>query len=124
MHDYARGNESVLAARPRALLHTGKRDTITRVAIQGFKCADTHELFETDRSQQFGSIRKLATRKLGMLDAAATLNDLESPPGNRLEALTRDRAGQHSIRINDQWRICFVWTEAGPTDVEITKHYQ
>jgi proteic killer suppression protein len=59
-----------------------------------------------------------------MLDAASTLKDLESPPGNRLEALTRDRAGQHSIRINDQWRICFVWTEAGPTDVEITKHYE
>lgn len=56
--------------------------------------------------------------------AAATLKDLESPPGNRLEALTRDRAGQHSIRINDQWRICFVWTEAGPTDIEITKYYQ
>src|SRR6266705_6887410 len=91
MHDYAHGNEAVLAARPRALLHTGKRDTITRVAIQGFKCADTQELFETDRSQQFGSIRKLATRKLGMLDAAATLKDLESPPGNRLEALTRER---------------------------------
>jgi len=124
MHAYAHDNEAVLAARSRALLHTGKRDTITRVAIQGFKCADTQELFETDRSQQFGSIRKLATRKLGMLDAAATLKDLESPPGNRLEALTRDRAGQHSIRINDQWRICFVWTEAGPTDVEITKHYQ
>src|SRR6266478_3202112 len=62
----------------RALLYTGKRDTITRVAIQGFKCADTQEPFETDRSQQFGSIRKLATRKLGMLDAAATLKDLQS----------------------------------------------
>jgi len=94
------------------------------VAIQGFKCADTQELFATGRSQRFGAIRKVATRKLAMLDAAAELRDLESPPGNRLEALARDRAGQHSIRINDQWRICFVWTAAGPTDVEITKHYE
>jgi proteic killer suppression protein len=94
------------------------------VPIQGFRCTETQELFETDRSQRFGSIRKIATRKLGMLDAATVLEDLESPPGNRLEALSRDRAGQHSIRINDQWRVCFVWTEAGPTDVEITNHYE
>jgi proteic killer suppression protein len=94
------------------------------VALQGFRCAETQELFETGRSQRFGAIRKVATRKLAMLDAATALQDLESPPGNRLEALTRDRAGQHSIRINDQWRICFVWIEAGPTDVEITKHYE
>ena len=94
------------------------------MAIQGFKCHETKELFETDRSQRFGSIRKVATRKLGMLDAAAQLKDLESPPGNRLEALSRDRAGQHSIRINDQWRICFEWTDAGPTEVEITNHYE
>jgi proteic killer suppression protein len=93
------------------------------VAIQDFKCPETKELFETDRSRRFGSIRKLATRKLGMLDAAAQLKDLRSPPGNRLEALSRDRAGQHSIRINDQWRICFVWTDTGPQAVEITNHY-
>jgi toxin HigB-1 len=94
------------------------------VAIQGFKCAETQKLFETDRSQKFGSIRKIATRKLQLLDAATTLSDLESPPGNRLEALTRDKAGQHSVRINAQWRICFVWTESGPAYVEITNHYQ
>src|SRR5256885_13609255 len=93
------------------------------MAIQGFKCADTQELFETDRSRQFGSIRKPATRNLGMLDAAATLKDLKAPPGNRLEALTRDRAGQHSIRINDQWRSCFDWTEAGPNEGRIPKHH-
>lgn len=93
------------------------------MSIQGFKCKDTQGLFETDRSQQFGAIRKAATRKLAILDAAATLEDLRSPPGNRLEELVGDRAGQHSIRINDHWRLCFVWTATGPTDVEITSHY-
>jgi len=88
------------------------------------RCAETQKLFETDRSQRFGAIRKPATRKLEMLDAATTLEDLKSPPGNRLELLTRDRAGQHSIRINEQWRVCFVWTDAGPKDVEITNHYE
>jgi proteic killer suppression protein len=92
--------------------------------IQGFKCADTQGLFETNRSQQFGSIRAAATRKLVMLDAAVALQDLASPPGNRLEALTGDREGQCSIRINKQWRVCFVWTDSGPADVEITNHYE
>ncbi len=91
--------------------------------IQGFKCKDTKELFETERSQRFGAIRKPATRKLTMLQAATILEDLKSPPGNRLEELVGDRAGQHSIRINDHWRLCFVWTETGPTNVEITSHY-
>ncbi len=60
----------------------------------------------------------VARRKLGYLDAAATLDDLKIPPGNRLERLKRDRAGQHSIRVNDQYRLCFVWTVQGPEDVE------
>jgi toxin HigB-1 len=93
------------------------------VAIQGFNCTETRELFETNRSARFGSIHKAATRKLTMLHAATSLESLKSPPGNRLEALARDRAGQHSIRINDQFRLCFRWTDAGPTDVEITNHY-
>jgi plasmid maintenance system killer protein len=93
------------------------------VAIQGFKCKDTEELFKTEKSQRCGSIRKVATRKLTMLEAATVLEDLKSPPGNRLEALASDRAGQHSIRVNDQFRICFVWADTGPTDVEITNHY-
>ncbi len=93
------------------------------MAIQGFKCKDTEELFKTERSQRFGSIRKIATRKLTMLEAATVLEDLKSPPGNRLEALLSDRAGQHSIRVNDQFRICFRWTDTGPTEVEITNHY-
>jgi proteic killer suppression protein len=83
----------------------------------------TEELFKTEKSQRFGAIRKVATRKLTMLEAATVLEDLKSPPGNRLEALVSDRAGQHSIRVNDQFRICFVWTDTGPTDVEITNHY-
>lgn len=62
-------------------------------------------------------------RKLTVLEYAASLSDLLSPPGNRLEALRGDRRGQHSIRINDQWRICFVWTEAGPEQVEVTDYH-
>ena len=65
----------------------------------------------------------MATRKLTQLDAAATLEFLKSPPGNYLEALKGDRKGQHSIRINDQWRICFRWTAAGPEDVEIADYH-
>jgi proteic killer suppression protein len=65
----------------------------------------------------------MANRKLLMLDAAETLSDLRVPPGNRLEMLRGDRAGQHSIRINDQWRICFIWTPAGPENVEITDYH-
>jgi proteic killer suppression protein len=93
------------------------------VAIQGFKCKDTEELFRTGKSRRFGAIRKVATRKLTMLEAATVIEDLKSPPGNRLEALVSDQAGQHSIRVNDQFRACFVWTDSGPTDVEITNHY-
>ena len=64
-----------------------------------------------------------AVRKVAMLEAAAKLNDLRSPPGNRLEALSSDREGQHSIRINDQWRICFIWTDSGPENVEIVDYH-
>ena len=91
--------------------------------IKGFRCADTQALFETGRSKRFGAIITVATRKLTQLDAAATLEFLKSPPGNHLEALKADRKGQHSIRINDQWRICFRWTTAGPEDVEIVDYH-
>lgn len=66
---------------------------------------------------------RAAQRKLAMLDAAVRLENLRAPPGNRLEALAGDRKGQHSIRINDQWRICFKWTDAGPEDVEIVDYH-
>ena len=91
--------------------------------IKSFRCDDTRKLFETGKSARFGSIVKVATRKLAQLQAAATLEFLRSPPGNRLEALKGDREGHYSIRINDQWRICFRWTAAGPEDVEIVDYH-
>ena len=91
--------------------------------IKSFRSADTRALFETGKSKRLGSISKVATRKLTQLEAAATLDFLRSPPGNHLEALRGDRQGQHSIRINDQWRICFRWTTAGPEDVEIADYH-
>jgi proteic killer suppression protein len=91
--------------------------------IQSFKDADTQALFEGRTVPRFGNMRSTAERKLQMLDSAASLNALRSPPGNRLETLRANRAGQHSIRINDQWRICFVWTDEGPTSVEIVDYH-
>ncbi|WP_373536098.1 type II toxin-antitoxin system RelE/ParE family toxin, partial [Microcoleus sp.] len=80
-------------------------------------------LYETGKSKRFSGIATVATRKLTQMDAAATLEFLRSPPGNRLEALKNDRLGQHSIRINAQWRLCFRWTAAGPEDVEIVDYH-
>lgn len=91
--------------------------------IKGFNCTDTQKLFETGRSARFSGIAKVAMRKLVQLQAAETLEFLRSPPGNRLEKLVSDREGQHSIRINDQWRICFRWADSGPDDVEIVDHH-
>lgn len=91
--------------------------------ILNFRCADTQMLFETGGSRRWSNVLSVATRKLAMLNAAVELRDLRSPPGNRLEALQGDRAGQHSIRINDQWRICFVWTDSGPSQVEIVDYH-
>lgn len=96
----------------------------TLAVIQSFKCAATQALFTTGKQRRFTAIAKMATRKLQQLDSAATLEFLRAPPGNRLEALKGDRTGQHSIHINDQWRVCFVWTAAGPADVEIVGYHQ
>ena len=93
------------------------------MAIQSYRCSDTQRLRTTGGSQGFGSIAKVALRKLDMLNAAIRLESLTIPPGNRLEVLAGDRAGQHSIRINRQWRLCFVWTVAGPGDVEIVDYH-
>ncbi|MBP7544155.1 MAG: type II toxin-antitoxin system RelE/ParE family toxin [Acidovorax sp.] len=93
------------------------------MAIVSFKCPDTQRLFASGKTRRFANIQSVAERKLAQLDAAATLDFLRSPPGNRLEQLTGDRQGQHSIRINDQWRVCFVWTDKGPTDVEIVDYH-
>ncbi|OIN92420.1 MAG: hypothetical protein AUJ20_07760 [Comamonadaceae bacterium CG1_02_60_18] len=87
--------------------------------IQSFKCKETQALFEGKSPRRFKTLAKVAERKFAQLDAAQTLAFLKAPPGNHLEALKDDRKGQNSIRINDQWRICCVWTEVGPTDVEI-----
>jgi toxin HigB-1 len=91
--------------------------------IKSFRCADTRALFETGSCRRFSGIARVAARKLVQLDVAETLDFLRAPPGNRLEALKGDRAGQHSIRINDQFRVCFRWTKAGPEDVEIVDYH-
>ena len=91
--------------------------------IRSFRCADTQSLYETGRSKRFSGITTVATRKLTQMDAAATLEFLRSPPGNHLEALKNDRLGQHSIRINDQWRICFCWIDGNAHDVEIVDYH-
>jgi toxin HigB-1 len=91
--------------------------------LKSFRCKETQKLFETGRSQRFGSFAKVATRKLAQLDAAETLEFLRAPPANCLEALIKDRKGQHSIRINDQFRVCFRWTATGPEEVEIVDYH-
>lgn len=91
--------------------------------IRSFKCPDTAALAEGNRVQRFASIERVARRKLRQLDIAGQLADLRVPPGNRLEALKGDRAGQHSIRVNNQWRVCFRWHEAGAVDVEIVDYH-
>lgn len=91
--------------------------------IQSFKCPDTQAIYEGRGPRRFSNIRAVVERKLQMLDSAASLEALRSPPGNKLEALKKDRAGQHSIRVNDQWRVCFVWTPDGPEAVEIVDYH-
>ena len=93
------------------------------MTIRSFLCGDTQAIYEGKRPKRFRNIEHVAQRKLQMLDDAVELKDLRSPPGNRLEALHGDRAGQYSIRINDQWRVCFVWTAAGPDCVEIVDYH-
>ena len=91
--------------------------------IQGFKCKDTQKLYEGHRVRKFDGIRAQAERRLDRLDQATTLADLAGLPSNRLERLRGNRKGQHSIRINDQWRICFIWEDEGPTAVEIVDYH-
>ena len=91
--------------------------------IKSFRCSDTEKLLGGKRIRRFVNIEVVAMRKLAMLNAAGRLDDLRIPPANRLEALKGNRKGQHSIRINDQWRVCFVWTDTGPEAVEIVDYH-
>ncbi len=91
--------------------------------IKTFRCKDTESMFDGNRVARFANIQSVAMRKLAMLNQAGRLDDLRVPPGNRVEALQADRAGQHSIRVNDQFRVCFRWTDAGPEDVEIVDYH-
>jgi toxin HigB-1 len=93
--------------------------------IRGFADAETALIWSGQRSRKLpGDIQGVALRKLRMLNQARVLSDLRVPPGNRLEALKGNRAGQYSIRINDQWRICFRWDQGGSSDVEIVDYHR
>jgi toxin HigB-1 len=91
--------------------------------IRSFRDNDTELLFNDESVRRFQAIERPARRKLLILNAAGRLEELRSPPGNRLEALKGDRHGQHSIRINDQWRICFVWRDVDAYDIEIVDYH-
>jgi len=93
------------------------------VMITSFRCKDTQSLMNGKRVRRFIPIERAALRKLAQLDAATELAFLRVPPGNRLEALWGDRKGQYSIRINDQWRLCFVWRNGNASDVEIVDYH-
>jgi proteic killer suppression protein len=92
--------------------------------IQTFRDLDTQRLFDRRFVKRLDRLADTALRRLVALDAAKSLSDLRIPPSNRLERLTGDRRGQHSLRINDQYRVCFRWKEGNAYDVEITKHYR
>ena len=92
--------------------------------IRSFADPETERIWSGRRSRKLPpDIQSVALRKLRLLNQARAISDLRAPPGNRLEALRGDRAGQHSIRINDQWRICFPWRDDGPREVEITDYH-
>jgi toxin HigB-1 len=93
------------------------------MAIRSFKCADTEALFHMRRVPRFAAIERPALRKLVQLDIAERLQDLRVPPGNRLESLAGDRLGQWSIRINDRYRICFLWMDGNAQEVEIVDYH-
>ena len=91
--------------------------------IHSFTCLDTEALFHSETVPRFRNIERVARRKLLQLHAASELASLRVPPGNQLEALKGSRKGQHSIRVNDQWRVCFVWREDGAHQVEIVDYH-
>lgn len=91
--------------------------------IRSFRCADTERLFQRETVRRFKAIERPALRKLDILDAAADIRTLSTLPGNRLERLKGNRQGQYSIRVNDQWRICFTWSAGHAYEVEIVDHH-
>jgi proteic killer suppression protein len=92
--------------------------------IQSFADAETEKIHHGSASRRLPqNLQSVMHRKLVMIDAAANLEDLRVPPGNRLEALKGDRRGQHSVRVNQKWRVCFVWTKSGPAEVEIVDYH-
>ena len=93
------------------------------MTIQTFLCTDTESLYQGNRVARWVNIERVALRKLTHLAVSGRLDDLHRPPGNRLERLRGDRTGQHSIRINDQWRVCFVWADDGAHGVEIVDYH-
>ena len=104
-------------------LHMTRNGILWFRMIQSFKDVWTKELFESGSGKHWANIRATAQRKLDQIDAAGTLDDLRTPPGNRLEALKGDRSGHHSIRINDQYRLCFVWHGDNATEAEIVDYH-
>ena len=109
--------------RPLITLDVNNAPRYYYMAIKSFKCAQTKALFELRRVSRFNAIERTALRKLVQLDLAERLEDLRVPPGNRLESLAGNRAGQWSIRINDQFRLCFVWSNANAEEVEIVDYH-
>jgi len=91
--------------------------------VRSFHCKETEKLFRRQQSHKFGNVGNVARRKLRMLDDAEKLEDMAAVPGNRLETLDGDRKGQHSIRIDDQWRLCFVWRDGAAEGVEIVDYH-
>jgi len=91
--------------------------------IKSFRCAETERLYRRQPVRRFQAIERIARRKLRQLESAMELRDLVAPPGNRLEALRGNRKGEHSIRINDQWRLCFIWRDGNAHYVEIVDYH-
>jgi|SRR5579884_561023 len=118
----AKGRAAVSAGHSNACRYD--RLALLWTVIHSFADRDTERLFGRESVRRFpADLQRVMLRKLGLVDAAEQLDDLRRPPGNRLEKLRGDRAGQHSIRINDQWRICFRWRDGNAYDVEIVDYH-